>query len=111
MITSLSHHRPRRPMATRRAGARLGRLAAVLAAVISGLLGSAAAAAAAEPIPVGNGTSPLTPVPATLVRVSSTGGLAVWQVALNAAGAALTAAAAAVLLDRKLGHRRAAATA
>ena len=110
MITSLSHHRPRRPMATRRAGARLGRLAAVLAAVISGLLGSAAAAAA-EPIPVGSDTSPLTPVPATIVRVISTGGMAVWQVALIAAGAALTAAAAAVLPDRKLGRGGTAATA
>ncbi|HYB47509.1 MAG TPA: hypothetical protein VED20_09160 [Streptosporangiaceae bacterium] len=41
----------------------------------------------------------------------STGGMAGWQVALIATGAALAAAAAAVLLDRRLaGHRRATAT-
>ena len=57
MITQLSHQRSRHWMATRQAGARLGRLATVLAAVISGLLASAAAATAAfaNPIPVGDG--------------------------------------------------------
>ena len=41
----------------------------------------------------------------------STGGMAGWQIALIAVGAALVAAAAAVLLDRKLaGRRRAPAT-
>ena len=109
MTTQLSHHRSR-PWA---AGARLGRLATVLAAAIAGLLASAAAATAAfaTPVPYGDGgTIPLAPVPAT-VRVISTGGMAGWQVALIAAGAALAAAAAAVLLDRKLaGHRRATAT-
>lgn len=38
----------------------------------------------------------------------STGGMAGWQVALTAVGAALAAAAAAVLLDRKLASRRSA---
>jgi hypothetical protein len=43
--------------------------------------------------------------------VISTGGMVGWQVALIAVGAALAAAAAAVLLDRKLaGRRRATAT-
>ena len=36
----------------------------------------------------------------------SAGGMAGWQIALIAAGAALAAAAAAVLLDRKLAGRR-----
>jgi hypothetical protein len=53
-------------MATRQAGARLGRLATVLAAVITGLLlaSAAATAAFANPIPIGDGGSvPITPVP------------------------------------------------
>ena len=60
MTTQLSHQRPRPWMATRKAGARLGRLATVLAAVISGLLASAAAATAAfaNPVPVGDGGPP-----------------------------------------------------
>ena len=55
MITQLSHQRLRPGMATRKAGARPGRLATVLAAVIAGLLASVAAATAAfaQPIPVG----------------------------------------------------------
>ena len=109
MITQLSHQRLRSGMATRKAGVRLGRLATVLAAVISGLLASAAAATAAfaNPIPVGDGGAiPGTPVPAATVRVITTGGMAGWQIALIAAGAALVAAAAALLLDRKLTGRR-----
>jgi hypothetical protein len=69
-------------MATGQAGARLGRLATVVAAVISGLLASAVAATAAfaNPIPIGDGGPvPVAPVPAT-VRVISTGGMAGWQV-------------------------------
>jgi hypothetical protein len=96
-------------MATRQAGARLGRLATVLAAVITGLLLASAAAATAAfanpiPIPIGDGGSvPITPVPPATVRVISAGGMAGWQVALIAAGAALTAAVSA---DRKLAGRR-----
>jgi hypothetical protein len=108
MTTQFCHHRSRPWAATRQAGARLGRLAAVLAAVIAGLLASAAAAAAAfaNPVPIGGDTSPITPVPPTAVRVISTGGMAGWQITLIAVGAALAAAAAAVLLDRKLAGRR-----
>jgi hypothetical protein len=55
MTTPFSHHRSRPWMATRKAGARLGQLATVLAAVIAGLLASAAAVPAAfagtDPIP------------------------------------------------------------
>jgi hypothetical protein len=115
MITQRSHQRPRPQTATRRADARPGRLAAVLAAVISGLLASAAAVPAAFanpiPIPVGDrGTTPVAPVPATTVRMISTGGMAGWQIVLIALGAALAAAAAAMLLDRKLASRRGATT-
>lgn len=117
MTTPRSHHRSRPWTATQKAGARLGRLATVLAAVIAGLLAWAAAVPAAfagtDPIPdpagyIGDpyiGTSPVAPVPATTVRVITTGGLAGWQIALIALGAALAAAAAAVLLDRKLASR------
>jgi MFS family permease len=109
MTTQLSHHRSRHWLATGMAGTRLSRLATVLAAAISGLLASAVAATAAfaNPIPVGDGdTSPITQVPPATVRVISVGGMAGWQVALIAAGAALAAAAAAVLADRKLAGRR-----
>ena len=108
MITQRSHHRSRPWMATRQAGARLGRLATLLAAVISGLLASAAIvpAAFAQPIPIGDDGAPTTPVPPATVRVITTGGMAGWQIALIALGAALVAAAAAVLLDRKLAGRR-----
>ena len=111
MTTQRSHHRSRHWIATQQAGARLGRLATLLAAVISSLLASAVAATAAfaNPIPIGDGdTSPITSVPPATVRVISTAGMAGWQVALIAAGAALAAAAAAVLLDRKLASRRSA---
>jgi hypothetical protein len=100
-------------MATRKAGARLGRLATVLVAAISGLLASAVAATAAfaQPIPVGaGGTNPVAPVPAT-VRVITTGGMAGWQITLIALGAALAATAAALLLNRKLAGRRGATAA
>ena len=55
MTTPFSHHRSHPWMATRKAGARLGQLATVLAAVIAGLPASAAAVPAAfagtDPIP------------------------------------------------------------
>jgi hypothetical protein len=106
MSTQRSHRRSRHWMTTRQAGPRLGPLAMILAAVISGLL-APATAAFANPKPVGDGdTIPITPVPPATVRVISTGGMAVWQIALIAIGAALVAAAAAVLLDRKLASRR-----
>jgi hypothetical protein len=57
MTTQLSHYRSRHWSTTGHAGARLGRLATVLAAVISGLLASAAAATAAfaNLKPIGDG--------------------------------------------------------
>ena len=106
-------HLPRRgthpPAAARQSGARLRRVAAVLAAATCALLASAAAATAAfaNPRPVGDGgTIPTAPVPATTVHVITTGGMAGWQITLIALGAALLAAAAAVLLDRVLVARR-----
>ncbi len=110
MSTQRFHHqRPRHWLAARTAGAHLGRLATVLAAVVSGLLAAAAAATAAfaNSIPIGDGGAvPIAPAPAATVRVISTGGMAGWQIALIAAGAALAAAAAAVFADRKLASRR-----
>jgi hypothetical protein len=103
------HQRSRHWLAARTAGARPGRLAAVLAAAVSGLLASAAAAtsAVANPIPVGDGGAvPLAPARAATVQVISTGGMAGWQITLIAAGAALAAATAAAVADRKLAGRR-----
>jgi hypothetical protein len=97
------------PAAARQSGARLRRVAAVLTAAICALLASAAAATAAfaNPKPVGDGgTIPTAPFPAATVRVITTGGMAGWQITLIALGAALLAAAAAVLLDRALVARR-----
>jgi hypothetical protein len=108
MSTQRSHHQPRHWMAPRHAGARLGRLAAVLAAVISGLLASAAAATAAfaNPIPIGDGGAvPIAPVSRATVRVVSTG-MAGWQIALITVGAAIVAAAVTVLLERARSARR-----
>jgi hypothetical protein len=98
----------------RKAGARLRRLAGVLAAVC-GLLAAAvtvpnAAFAMIVPPPGGPaGTTGVTPLSATTVRVVTTGGMAGWQITLIALGAALLAAAAVVLLDRARAARRAAA--
>ncbi len=102
------------PVAARKPGTRLRRLAGVLAAVTCGLLASAAIvpAAAFAMVPgSGGGTTGVAPVPATAVRVITAGGMAGWQIALIALGAALVAAAAAVLLDRAMAvHRAASAT-
>jgi hypothetical protein len=90
----------------RQAAARLGRLAAVLTAITCALLVSAViipAASASIPIPNGG---PAVPAPA--VRVVTAGGMAGWQIALIAVGAALVAAIAAVALDRARIARKAA---
>jgi hypothetical protein len=79
--------------------------------VICGLLALAgvvpAASAIIRPDP-GGGNTPLTPGRAVSVRVVTAGGMAGWQIALNALGAAVVAAVAAVTLDRALAARRAA---
>ena len=86
---------------------------AVLAAVTGGLLASAAAVPAAfamvVPGPGGQyGTGRPAPVPAGTVRVIAGGGMPGWQITVIVLGAAVFAAAAAVLLDRVLAARRAA---
>jgi hypothetical protein len=109
-------HLPRRGThprtAARRAGARLRRLAGVLAAVTCGLLASAAIVPAAfAKLPPGVEvvrTAHPAQIPATTVRVITAGGMAGWQITLIALGAALVAAATAVLFDRAVAARRAA---
>jgi hypothetical protein len=102
-------------LGARNATARLRRSVAVLAALIVGLLASAATvptAFATIPDPGGAGTSAgVTPVQAPAVRVVVTGGMAGWQIASIALGAALLAAVAAVLLYRAVAVRKAAASA
>lgn len=95
------------------ARARLGRLAAVLAALAGAVLASAAVIPVASagivvPGPGGQyGPASVTPAPGTGVRVITAGGMAGWQIALIAAGTAIVAAAAAVCLDRALTAGRA----
>ena len=113
MITQLSRLGTPPRTAPRQASRRLGRLAAVLAAAICGLLASAAAIPAAfarvVPPPGGQyGPGPVRQAPATTVHVITAAGLAAWQIAMIALGAALVAAAAAVLVDRARAARRAA---
>jgi hypothetical protein len=109
------HHPGTHPLtAARKAGTCLGRLTTILAAVISGLLASAAAATAAfaNPMPISDGgPTATTPVPATTIHVVTTGGMAGWQIALIALAAALVAATTAVLADRARTARRGATTA
>jgi hypothetical protein len=83
------------------------RLASVLAALATALLATAAAAAPAafaKPVPLVPGRDPtrhLLPVQTVVV-----GGMPGWQIALIAIGAAVVAAAVAVLLDRARAARR-----
>jgi hypothetical protein len=114
MITKLPRPESRPRAAAVRAGERLGRLAAVLAAVTCGLLAVVASgpAAFARPVPPPGGsfTTSVTPVVPATVRVVSSGGMAGWQIALIVIGAALVAAAAAIFLDRALAGRHGATT-
>ena len=102
-----AHHSRRGPhlrAAPWQAAARLGRLAAALAAFTCALLASTAMAPAAwamNVVPAGGGV-PAAPVPA------SAGGMAGWQIILIALSAALVAATAAVFADRTLAARRSA---
>jgi hypothetical protein len=99
-----------------KAGTRLRRLAAALAAVTAGLLASAVAipAAFARDFPaavLGGQYRPAYPatVPASTVHaVTSTGGMTGWQIALIALGAALIAAAVTIVLARARAAHRAA---
>jgi hypothetical protein len=91
---------------------RIPRSIAVLAGLAGTLLALAAAAPAAFAMPLpppGGSEGSSAPAP---VQVITGGGMPGWQIALIAAGAALVAAAAAVLLDRAwLARRQVTATA
>jgi hypothetical protein len=78
---------------------------ALAAITCAGLVSAASASAAPvmNPIPPGGPA-----VPAPTVRVVTEGGMAGWQIALIAVGAALVAALAAVVLDRARAARKAA---
>ena len=107
MFTPLRRQGPYPRTAVWQAAACLRRLSAALAAVICAVLASAAVvspASAMIPIPPGGGPA----VPAPAIRVVTEGGMAGWQIALIALGAALVAATAAVLLDRARAARQAA---
>jgi hypothetical protein len=101
---------PRR--AAVKAGTRLRRFAAVMAAVTVGLLASVATVPAAfartVPPPGGAyGTTSVAPVQAATVHAAASGGMASWQIALIAVGAALAASAVTILLGRVRTARRA----
>jgi hypothetical protein len=106
-------NRSSRPV--RNASARLRRPLAVLAALVVGLLASAAtvpAAFAMIPDPGGAvGYAGVAPVSAPAVRVVVTGGMAGWEITSIAIGSALFAATAAVLLYRALTVRKPASAA
>jgi hypothetical protein len=96
----------------RNASARLRRPLAVLAALVVGLLASAATVPAAfAMIPDPGGAAGVASVPAPAVRVVVTGGMAGWEITSIAIGSALFAATAAVLLYRALAARKPASAA
>jgi hypothetical protein len=87
------------------------RFAAVLAGLAAAVLGATPAFATLEPDP-GAGYEAPASVPAQVqVRTIVAGGMPGWQIALIAVGAALLAAALAVLADHALAARRRAVTA
>jgi len=95
---------------------RIRRSAAVLAGLVGSLLAFVAVAPAvfAMPVPPDPGDAGLVQAPPSFVQIHTvaTGGMPGWQIILIAVGAALFAAAAAVLLDRaRLARRHVTATA
>ena len=87
------------------------RFAAVLAVLAAAVLVATPAFARLEPDPGAGYVAPAS-VPAQVqVRTIVAGGMPGWQIALIAVGAALLAAALAVVADRALTARRRAATA
>jgi hypothetical protein len=100
MITQQLRHWTQHPhTAMRRAGPRLGRPVAVAAVVTCALLSFARAAFASIPVPPPGGQyGSAAGSPNTITRVITTGGMPGWQITLIALGAALVAAAAAVIL-------------
>ena len=114
MFAQLSRQATDPRTAVARAGSRPRRIAAVLAAVTCALVASAGAIPAAfasdnmlVPGPGGRyAPVHVAPVPPTTVHTVISGGLAGWQVALIAFGAALVAAGLTVLLTRTRTARR-----
>jgi hypothetical protein len=108
MFTPHPHRGTYLHAAARQAAVR--RLAAALTAITCAALASAAIVpAASASIPIPNG-GPVVPQPA--VHVVTVSGMAGWQIALIAVGAALVAAIAAVVLDRaRIARKAASATA
>lgn len=112
MSTTRARQETQPRMPARNVSARLRRSAAVLAALVAGLLASAVTIPAAFaqtamiPAPFGDGGdgSPAAPVP-TVTRVLVVGGMPGWQISLIAIAAALFAAASAVLVYRALAAR------
>ena len=94
-----------------KAGTRLRRLAAALAAVTAGLLASAAAipAAFARDVPPAGTAYELGrfgPFPATTSHPAAAGGMPGWQIILIAVGGVLAAAAVTIVLARgRVGQR------
>jgi uncharacterized membrane protein len=102
-------------VATPRAGTRLRRLAAALAAVTVGLLASAAAIPAAfagevsvPPPGTGYELGRFGPFPATTSHAAPIGGMPGWLITLIVVGAVLAAAAVTVVLARARATHRAA---
>ena len=93
------------------AGARLRRIAAILAIAAGGVLAWAAAVPAASARVVPEGDDYGTVTSDSTVRVITAGGMPGWQITVIAVAAALAAAAAAVFLDRTRASRRPAASA
>jgi hypothetical protein len=84
-------------------------IAAVLAGLAAALVAFGATPAFARVMPPPGGFAPSAPAPApvrTVTRTVVVGGMPGWQIALIAVGAALLAAALAVLADRALAARR-----
>ena len=116
MFTTRARQATHPQLPARSASTRLRHAAAGLTVLVAALLASATTIPAAFaqtamlPIPVGDGSPPAAPAPA-ITRVVVVGGMPGWQIALIAVGAALLAAACAVLVYRTLAARRPAVTA
>jgi hypothetical protein len=109
MFTRIPRRRSHLRAAARQAAAHLRRVAAALAALTCALLASASVVPAASATEDPPGGAPLTSVPAPAAQLAG-GGMAGWQIALIALGAALVAAIAAVIVDRTLATRRSASS-
>ena len=106
MTTQLPHPETHPRTTASPAGACLGRLAAILAGLAAAVLVATPAFARLVPDPGAGYVAPAAVPPPVQVRTIVAGGMPGWQIALIAIGAALVAAAAAIVLDRMLASRR-----